>query len=554
MKKILFLLVGIICFMPVSALTDKQIKMIVPSVFKLTLYDAKGTILATTNGFFVGNNGEALSEWKPFVGAKKAVITDYKGTQYPVKSVIAASDIYNVCKFVVGQTIRPINTYKASPQLSEVPCTVVSMSDNKQIGIKTHIKKSEQFGGSYYYYLLDQTDNLHQKLTGLPVVDEKGVLLGILLYSEVSGTYAITDANYVKSMGLTGMSVNDPLLKQTGIPVKLSDDKNEAMLTLFFAKEQKDSTAYRQYVEEFITKYPKEVEGYAAKADLLLDAGKINEAKNIFQQAIKNVSNADEPYYEYAKRMYFLALNQADSVAQRHNLQEAKDLIQQAFKIKPEPIYKQLQGQILYVEKQYSEALRIFNDLTQSKIKNGDLYYQAAMCKQQLKAPDAEIIQLLDSAVLISKGSLAAPYVLARANYRFDKQEYRKALADYNKYDTLVAGNGAHDFYYIKFKCESQLKQYKQALNDIAHAIFLNTEQPQYYAEMAQLQLRVNQAENALKTINLGLSVDPSFPDAYLIKGLILIQLNKKKEAGEAFNKAKELGDLRAQGFIDKYK
>ena len=59
-------------------------------------------------------------------------------------------------------------------------------------------------------------------------------------------------------------------------------------------------------------------------------------------------------------------------------------------------------------------------------------------------------------------------------------------------------GRGSHEFYYLKFKCESKIRQYKQALNDIAHAIVLNQKEPTYYAEMASLQLKVNQLEDAI--------------------------------------------------------
>jgi tetratricopeptide (TPR) repeat protein len=50
------------------------------------------------------------------------------------------------------------------------------------------------------------------------------------------------------------------------------------------------------------------------------------------------------------------------------------------------------------------------------------------------------------------------------------------------------------------------------------------------------------------------LQLTPDNTDAYIIKGLALVQLKRKNEAMECFNKAKELGDDRAEGYIKKYK
>ncbi len=53
--------------------------------------------------------------------------------------------------------------------------------------------------------------------------------------------------------------------------------------------------------------------------------------------------------------------------------------------------------------------------------------------------PAGEIEVLLDSAIAVGqKTGLAAPYYLARAQFFDRKGEYRKALPDYNQYDSLT--------------------------------------------------------------------------------------------------------------------
>ena len=165
------------------------------------------------------------------------------------------------------------------------------------------------------------------------------------------------------------------------------------------------------------------------------------------------------------------------------------------------------------------------------------------------------MLALLDSAVAVNPdNSISAPYYLARGRFLDQAGETRRAVRDYNKYDTLMLGRASHDFYYVKFKAESKIKQYQQALNDIAHAIVLNRAEPTYYAEMASLQLRVKQYEDAIRTADLCISVEPEYSDPYIIKGIAQGELKQKAEALKTLQKAHELGDERAAELIEKYK
>ena len=49
------------------------------AVFTLKTFDANNQLIGSSNGFFVNNNGEAVSSYLPFKGAKRAVIIDHVG-------------------------------------------------------------------------------------------------------------------------------------------------------------------------------------------------------------------------------------------------------------------------------------------------------------------------------------------------------------------------------------------------------------------------------------------------------------------------------------------
>lgn len=71
------------------------------SVFTLKTFSADGSLIASSNGFFTGANGEAVSNFTPFKGATRAVIIDFQGKELPVVGILGANDMYDVVKFRV---------------------------------------------------------------------------------------------------------------------------------------------------------------------------------------------------------------------------------------------------------------------------------------------------------------------------------------------------------------------------------------------------------------------------------------------------------------------
>ena len=61
------------------------------SVFTLKTFSADGSLIASSNGFFTGANGEAISNFTPFKGAARAVIIDAAGKEIAVTGMICAN-------------------------------------------------------------------------------------------------------------------------------------------------------------------------------------------------------------------------------------------------------------------------------------------------------------------------------------------------------------------------------------------------------------------------------------------------------------------------------
>lgn len=533
---------------------SKQVKKAAASIFSLTTFKTDGTLLASTNGVFISDNGEAISAFYPFVGADSAVVIDTNGNALPVDVIIGANELYDVCKFKVNGKTTPIKI-ASTPSNNGEKVWMLGYSIKNQEAKQVPIQKTELFMDKYTYYIF--SSETPENMEGCPFVNAKGELIGILQHANHSeGTHAV-DAHFMKDMQINnGLSLADPVLRQTTIRTQLPAKEEDALVTLMMASEQNKKN-YLKYIQDFKRSFPHAVDGYAAQARQYANKKEFAKAATEMETAIQNVHKKDAAHAEYAKIIFHQQLFQPDSTYLVWSLDKALAEAQKAYEINPLPAYQHQQAQIIYSKGNYQKAYDMFIALTKTNLRSGELFYEAAQAKAQLKANQAEILSLLDSAVAACPQPLtpiAAPFVLARGAAYDQAGDYKKAIMDYNRYDTLMLGRANHEFYYTRFNCNVKLRRYQQALNDIAHAAVLNRQEPTYLAEMASLQLKVNYIDDALKTAELCIGIAPNYPDIYLIKGLALIQKKQKKLGIEAFEKAKQLGDKRAQEYIDKYK
>lgn len=533
---------------------SKQVKKAAASIFSLTTFKTDGTLLASTNGVFISDNGEAISAFYPFVGADSAVVIDTNGNALPVDVIIGANELYDVCKFKVNGKTTPIKIAN-TPSMDGEKVWMLGYSIKNQEAKQIPIQKTELFMDKYTYYIF--SSETPENMEGCPFVNAKGELIGILQHANHSeGTHAV-DAHFMKDMQINnGLSLADPVLRQTTIRTQLPAKEEDALVTLMMASEQNKKN-YLKYIQDFKRLFPHAVDGYAAQARQYANKKEFAKAATEMETAIQNVHKKDAAHAEYAKIIFHQQLFQSDSTYLAWSLDKALAEAQKAYEINPLPAYQHQQAQIIYSKGNYQKAYDMFIALTKTNLRSGELFYEAAQAKAQLKANQAEILSLLDSAVAACPQPLtpiAAPFVLARGAAYDQAGDYKKAIMDYNRYDTLMLGRANHEFYYTRFNCNVKLRRYQQALNDIAHAAVLNRQEPTYLAEMASLQLKVNYIDDALKTAELCIGIAPNYPDIYLIKGLALIQKKQKKLGIEAFEKAKQLGDKRAQDYIDKYK
>ena len=542
-------------FLPLMAKSQPSwVKKATKSVFTLKTFADDGSLIGSSNGFFTSANGDAVSNYTPFKGASRAVVIDATGKELPVVSIVGVNDMYDVVKFrVSGKTQPLIISSTTTPVGSQV--WLLPYHEVKNVPVGT-VRKAETFQKEYEYYTIAMT--MPANTVSTPLINQAGEVVGMMQQpanDKDTLNYAVS-ARFADSLKISGFGMNEATLLLTKIKKELPDNIKDAVLALYMATSRQDSATYANLVEDFIQKFPKAADGYLYRAQLKANENDFAAAENNMEIAIKNSTQKDDIYYNYARMIYNKNLFWADKPYDSWSLDKALEQIRLAYTLNPQPTYRQLEANILFGQKKYNEAYDIFMQLISSNLNGPELYFSAARCKEMLKDSTA-MLALLDSTMnCFTKPYLkeAAPYLWARAQARMQAKKYREAVADMNDYEELMMANINDNFYYIRHQAEVEGRLYQQALNDITRAIVMNPKESFYYAEKASLEVRVGLYDKAIATAKESLTVDPNDSDGYLFLGVAQCLKGNKKEGIANLQKAKELGNLQADKLIEKYK
>ena len=551
-KKILLILLGV---MPLVAMAQPSwVKKATKSVFTLKTFAEDGSLIGSSNGFFTSDKGDAVSNYTPFKGASRAVVIDASGKELPVVSIVGVNDMYDVVKFRVSGKTQPLAISSATTPVSS-QVWLLPYHEVKNVPAGT-IRKAETFQAEYEYYTVALT--MPANTVSTPLINQAGEVVGLMQQPATDKdtlSYAVS-ARFADSLKISGFGMNEATLLQTKIKKELPDDQKEAVLALYMASSRQDSASYVNMVEDFIRKFPKAADGYMYRAQIEMSTNNFAAAEKDMETAISNSTQKDDTHYNYARMIYNKIIFQADVPYDNWTLDKALEEIRLANTLNPQPTYRQMEANILFGQKKYSEAYDIYSQLTNTNLKGAEVYFSAARCKEMLK-DSTTMLALLDSAMnCFTKPYLkeAAPYLWARAQARLQAKKYRDAISDMNDYEELMVANINDNFYYLRYQAEVDGRLYQQALNDITRAIVMNPKETFYYAEKASLEIRVGLYDNAIATAKESISVDANDSDGYLFLGVAQCLKGNKKEGIPNLQKAKDMGNLQAEALIEKYK
>lgn len=566
MKKIgILLLMGLFWIHGSMAQTPKWVEKAKRAVFSVVTYDKNDKILNTGNGFFVSEDGLALSDYSLFKGAERAVIITADGKQMPVSLILGADDMYDVVKFrvaIVGKKVPSLLVAGTAPAAGS-SAWMLPYSTQKSIAcVSGKVKKVDDIAGDYHYYTLDMP--MKDKMVSCPVMNEAGEVFGIAQKSfgmDTATTCYASGASFAMSQHISALSLGDAALKNIGIRKGLPDTEDQALVYLYMASSSSSSEDYERLLGDFIAKFPDNADGYLRRANFYVvkakeDASFFDKAAQDMEAAQKVAKKKDDVLYNIAKLIYAYQLEKPEKTYNDWTFETALNQIRQAMELNPLPVYVQLEGDILFAMQDYAGALAAYEQVNRSNLASPATFFSAAKTKELMKAESGEILALMDSCVARCPQPVTAsyaPYLLERATMRVNAGQARQAMLDYDGYFKAVNGQVNDLFYYYREQAALKARQYQRALDDIAKAVELNPNDLMYQAEQAAVNLRVGRYDTAMKLLQAIIQTNPKYAEAYRLLGLCHIQLKQKEEACKNFNKAKELGDPNVDALIEKY-
>ena len=385
------------------------------------------------------------------------------------------------------------------------------------------------------------------------MVNEDGEVLGLLQNATQAGSdkcYAV-DVVFVTDLSVTALSATANDYRSILIQKTLPDDASQANSFIYLVG-KRDTAMYLAYVEDFINRFPTATEGYTMKAEALSARADYAGADAVWAAGLDKAKTGLDDIHASTARNLYACIQRVDSLPANWTLNRALEEAGEAFKINPQPTYTALEAHILYSMKEYAKAAEKFKTVCNTNLRSSEQFLYAAQCLN-MTGDTLGVLAMQDSAVaMYSKPYVdgAATPLLMRANTLMSLNRYREAVADLNEYEHLRYNSVNANFYYQREQCVMKCRMFQQALNDIERAVQMAPTEPLYHAELAAVNYRLNQLDEANAAARKAIELDPDFADAHRILGLILRAKHKEGDAKKFLEKAVELGDVVAPSLL----
>ena len=551
-KRIIYTL--FLCLLTISiSAQPKWAKKTRRAQVNLITYDATGKLLHSTNGFIIDAEGTTLSDYHSFRGAARAVAIDEGGREWPVTAIAGANSLCDVVKVKVAIPNIKLAPLATADEAIGAKAYILPYLSNKANKVtETTITNVSKFRETYAYYTLPVQPS--EKSESCPVMNERGELLGLLQLAanENDKNCYVLSAAYAKSLATTALSATASDYRDIFIKKVLPGDASQANSFIYLIG-TRDSALYLSYVEDFIHAFPTDANGYTMKAEFLCTQGRFSAADSCWDAGLQAQAQEDAIRYSRAQAIFQIAQSKQE-LPDFWTIERALQEIDAAIAVEQLPVYISLRAKLLYALKRYEDACQQFLQVNETNLRSADYFLYAAQCQLMLRDTTA-VLALQDSAVAcFTKPYMenAAPALLMRATTLVKVGRYRDAVRDLNDYEHLKSKELTANFYYQREQTELQCRMYQQALNDIETAVRMEPREPLYHAELASVNYRIGQIDEAVAAARQAVAIDDQFADAYRILGVCLRSQGKEQDACAAFQRAIDLGDELSKTLIDK--
>ncbi|MBR4966652.1 MAG: tetratricopeptide repeat protein [Bacteroidaceae bacterium] len=555
-----FLSLLVISLSALSVFADKMPKGVEKarqSVASVVTY-RQGVMLHNGTAVFAGDRGDLLSSRSLFVDADSAVVIDYKGVVRPVKRIVGINEVFDCIRLRVA----------ADKKIKTLPVSETPVADGETLYLlgygvgkggfieKADVERVDSIYSCAYYTL---SRPMEQRFVALPLVNGRGELVALMQQAATSDTinsYAIGAA--VNSM----LDVAVPLYGKgyyptMGIRTALPQSKADALSCLYMQTIVGDSVSYKSVIDDFVAAFPDSYEGYVSRAEyeavMMRD---FNAAEQSWNKAFKYAKNPAEVHFGKAKAINMIVL-QGDTVS--HPMLSLTNVlceVDKAITADSLSLYINGKAEILSSHGHFAAAAECYKSLASTDMRGPDIFAKASQCYRAVEDYEKSVA-MLDSAICCFDSVMVAsyaPYILTRALVNASAKKYRDAVFDYNRYENCMSGRLGAEFYYFREQSELGAKMYRQALNDIDTAIYLDPQNVAYYIEKGLLCYRVKLSDEGIRTLQEAEAFAAGISDVHYLLGRLHVQKGDNEKAVSYLKRASELGHPDADAVLEQLK
>lgn len=560
MKKIFMLtaLALVQCLVLTAQKMPRWVEKAKKAMLTVETYDGKGNVWKG-NGFFVGEDGEAVSDYTLFEGATGATVTDAGGQRMEVTHVLGADDMYDVIRFRVAAPRKTpfLQVADGVPVAGEAVYVLPPVSRGGEAAVRAPVVEVSTIRETYRYFEVEAP--LPAEWLSVPLLTADGRVFALAQAdaSSRSHTFGVS-VPYVRSLHVGSMDLWNTTYASVGIRKAWPGTPQDAQVALMLYASQQDARAYLETLNDYIAHFPDSYDGYAKRASHyafrrgdLAGADAEGAPGRMLTLAAEDMKTAHRyagdraaAYYDEASMIYGVVTGDSAALPAGWSLEVAEDCLRKAIEGNDRPEYHRLEGDMALYRDDYGAAYEAYMTVNRSAAASPNSFYMAAKAREQMaEHSPAEVIALLDSAAGRSLPSEALPYLEECAGLKMEAGMYDAAIRDYDRCYDLTAGNVSDAFYYLREQAKFRSGDLDGALRDIGAAVRMQPDNAVYHAEMASVYLRRQDPPAAQACVEKALAIDPAFASSHRLLGLCHLRQDRKDEACNAFRRAEELGD-----------
>lgn len=492
------------------------------SVVRVISFTEKGDTLQQGYGFFCTPKGEAIVPYSILQNAHRAQVIDFKGNTYPVTLILGASSSYDMVRFQCAAKKSIALPLAQSPVGKGEALQQLYYTTNKKAPLYATIANEVENYEDYTY--LTTTVPNEARYIGCPLVNTQGEVVAICQrnVNPKAETACAIDVRFAGKLGITSSNALYGDLRHIQIPCNLPATEEEAFSFLYLSHRiSKDSALCANACQLFTEKYPQNVKGYTECALFLAENKQYEQAEAAIEKAFKVGKQKDEVHSTLSEIIYRKAITANEAPYKDWTLERALAESEKAYALRPDTAYLLQQAHQHYALKHYQEAHDRYVAVAANSLRPSELYYYAANSLELAKGDSTQVLALLDSAVVHLQKPISAAdasYLFIRAQHLEAAGQYRKAIVDYNDYETAVGiRNLRPRFYDIRQAAEQKARMFQQAIDDLHTAVSISTtdnERGLYHTEAAYIYLQVGMNDEAIEEASKALQYIPEHDDA----------------------------------------